>query len=46
MGKISAKDFKLIIEKRDRQLAGFSVPAHGLYLKKIEYNWDNILIDG
>ena len=46
LGKISAKDFKLIIEKRDRQLAGFSVPAHGLYLKKIEYNWDNILIDG
>ncbi len=46
LGKISAKDFKSIIEKRDRQLAGFSVPAHGLYLKKIEYNWDNILIDG
>ena len=45
-GKISKKDFQLIIEQKDRQLAGFSVPAHGLYLKKIEYNWKNILISG
>ena len=44
LGKINQKDFKVIIEKKDRQLAGFSVPAHGLYLKKIEYNWDKVLI--
>ena len=46
LGKINQKDFKVIIEKKDRQLAGFSVPAHGLYLKKIEYNWDKVLISG
>ena len=46
LGKINQKDFKVIIEKKDRQLAGFSVPAHGLYLKKIEYNWVKVLISG
>ena len=44
LGNINQKDFKVIIEKKDRRLAGFSVPAHGLYLKKIEYNWDKVLI--
>lgn len=37
-GKISLSDFKTIIESRNRSKAGFSVPAHGLYLTKIEYN--------
>ena len=37
---------KLIIEKKDRQLAGFSVPAHALFLKKIDYDWDKILLNG
>ena len=46
LGKINLKDFKKIIEKKDRQFAGFSVPAHALYLKKIEYNWDKVLISG
>ena len=35
--KISLSDFKKIIESKDRSQAGFSVPAHGLYLTKIEY---------
>ncbi|MNJ95184.1 tRNA pseudouridine synthase A [compost metagenome] len=35
--KISIDDFKTIIESRDRNKAGFSVPAHGLYLTKVIY---------
>lgn len=35
--KISIDDFKAIIESRDRNKAGFSVPAHGLYLTKVIY---------
>lgn len=36
-GKISTADFTKIIESKDRGQAGFSVPAHGLFLTKIEY---------
>ena len=36
-GKITLADFEKIIESKDRAQAGFSVPAHGLYLTKIEY---------
>lgn len=36
-GKISSEDIKGIIEAKDRGLAGFSVPAHGLFLEKVEY---------
>jgi tRNA pseudouridine38-40 synthase len=39
IGKISRSDFEKIIESKDRSQAGFSVPAHGLYLTKIEYNY-------
>lgn len=35
--KISLQDFIQIIESKDRNKAGFSVPAHGLYLTKVEY---------
>lgn len=37
--KISLDDFKQIIESKDRNKAGFSVPAHGLYLTKVEYEY-------
>lgn len=37
--RITTDDFIKIIESKDRQKAGFSVPAHGLYLTKIEYNY-------
>lgn len=37
--KISLTDFTQIIESKDRNKAGFSVPAHGLYLTKVEYNY-------
>ncbi|BCY28638.1 tRNA pseudouridine(38-40) synthase TruA [Flavobacterium okayamense] len=41
IGKISLEDFKNIIESKDRSKAGFSVPAHGLYLVKVEYPYIN-----
>lgn len=37
LGKLSIDDFRKIIESRDRNQAGFSVPAHGLYLTKVIY---------
>lgn len=40
-GKISLADFEKIIDSKDRSQAGFSVPAHGLYLTKIEYKFLN-----
>lgn len=39
--KITLDDFKSIIESKSREKAGFSVPAHGLYLTKIEYDYIN-----
>ena len=39
LGKISKADFQAIIESKDRKKAGFSVPAHGLYLTKIKYDY-------
>jgi tRNA pseudouridine38-40 synthase len=39
LGKIPPDDFTRIIESKDRRRAGFSVPAHGLYLTKIEYDY-------
>lgn len=37
--KISPAEFNTIIEGKDRNKAGVSVPAHGLYLTKIEYDY-------
>ena len=37
MGKIEVKDLHDIIKSKNRSEAGFSVPAHALYLTKIEY---------
>lgn len=39
--KITLDDFTKIIESKSREKAGFSVPAHGLYLTKIEYDYIN-----
>ena len=36
-GKMTVKQFEAIIKARDRRKAGRSVPAQGLYLKKVEY---------
>ena len=37
LGKISFEEFNTIILSKNRSKAGFSVPAHGLYLVKIDY---------
>ena len=37
--KISLNDFDAIIVSKSRKKAGFSVPAHGLYLTKVEYDY-------
>lgn len=39
--KINSTDFKAIIESRNRGNAGFSVPAHGLYLTNVIYPYIN-----
>jgi tRNA pseudouridine38-40 synthase len=40
--KVSLHDFRTIIESKNRSKAGFSVPAQGLYLVKVEYPYLNI----
>lgn len=37
-GKIDPKDIKGIIEEKDRQKAGKTLPAHGLYLVEVKYD--------
>jgi tRNA pseudouridine38-40 synthase len=37
--KITLVDFNAIIESKSRDKAGFSVPAHGLYLTEIAYDY-------
>jgi len=36
-GSISLKDFEDLFLKRDRRLAGFTAPSHGLVLLKVKY---------
>lgn len=37
MHKITSEELKMIVESKERSKAGFSVPAHGLYLTDIQY---------
>lgn len=39
LNKITLEDFNTIILSKNRDNAGFSVPAHGLYLTKIDYDY-------
>ncbi len=40
-GRLGVEDMNRIIEAKDRSKAGFSVPAHGLFLEKIVYpGWE------
>ena len=41
MGKILVNDVHEIIKSKNRGKAGFSVPAHGLYLTKVAYPYIN-----
>ena len=42
--KRKVEDIEDLIKSKDRRQAGFSVPAHGLYLSRIEYP-QNIFLD-
>jgi tRNA pseudouridine38-40 synthase len=37
LGKISPHEFKRILASKDRDQAGATAPAHGLFLKKVRY---------
>lgn len=39
-GRLSAREFRQVIEKKDRCAAGASVPAHALFLTDIDYPTD------
>ena len=43
MGKMEIKGLRRVIESKSRSEAGASVPAHGLYLSKVEYPEDLFL---
>ena len=36
-GKIKVEDIPSIIEAKDRNVAGKTLPAHGLYLVEVKY---------
>lgn len=38
-GKLSLADFQAVLDSKNRSEAGFSVPAHGLYLTDITYDY-------
>jgi tRNA pseudouridine38-40 synthase len=42
-GKLEVNELHRIIEAKDRSDAGFSVPAEGLFLEKIDYNFHSHL---
>lgn len=39
-GKLSIKDFEIILKNRDRRKAGMNAPPHGLFLTKVKYPAD------
>ena len=39
LGKLNIAQLETIIASKDRSKAGFSVPAHGLFLTKVEYEY-------
>jgi len=45
LGKIDIEKFVQIIKARNRNKAGFSVPAHGLFLEKIVYPESKLKLD-
>ena len=39
LGKIKPEDIKLILEQKNREKAGRTLPAHGLYLVDVKYDY-------
>lgn len=44
-GKLNLTDFQKILESKNRSEAGASVPAHGLFLTKVEYSFPHFKKD-
>ncbi|MBR1798573.1 MAG: tRNA pseudouridine(38-40) synthase TruA [Bacteroidales bacterium] len=42
-GKLSIDGLREIVERKDRCAAGVSMPAQGLFLCKVEYNFDSLM---
>jgi tRNA pseudouridine38-40 synthase len=40
-GKLSEQSFREVIDSRDCTKADFTTPAHGLFLVRVRYPWDN-----
>ena len=38
LGKISVNEFEMILKAKDRTKAGATAPAHGLFLKQVNYS--------
>jgi tRNA pseudouridine38-40 synthase len=46
IGKRSCHDMPIILEGRDRNLAGITAPAHGLYLVRVDYDSKEVTTEG
>lgn len=44
-GKLSIEGLRAIVEKKNRCAAGVSMPAQGLFLTKVEYDWSELSIN-
>lgn len=44
-GKISLAEFRAVIEAKDCTRASFAVPAHGLFLERVNYPADHFIIE-
>jgi tRNA pseudouridine38-40 synthase len=44
-GKLEPEEMERILNRLDRSEAGMSVPAHGLYLARVDYPEDVFMID-
>jgi tRNA pseudouridine38-40 synthase len=44
-GKLSIEGMREIIEMKNRCAAGVSMPAQGLFLTKVEYDWDKYKVE-
>jgi tRNA pseudouridine38-40 synthase len=44
-GKLDEAGFRAVVESADCTRADFSTPAHGLFLVRVNYPWDQMIND-